>query len=103
MSYLLDTNVVSELVASRPNANVVDWLDAVDAEQVFLSVITVGELKGELRDLRFAAQAAAHQLVERGPPGSLRRTRSADRHPGRTRLGDLGGRDACRRNSDPGD
>lgn len=51
MSYLLDTNVVSELVASRPNANVVDWLDAVDAEQVFLSVITVGELKGGIERL----------------------------------------------------
>jgi len=51
VSYLLDTNVVSELVASRPNANVVDWLDAVDAEQVFLSVITVGELKGGIERL----------------------------------------------------
>lgn len=44
MKYLLDTNVVSELVAKAPNAEVVKWLDALDPECVYLSVITIGEI-----------------------------------------------------------
>ena len=45
MSYLLDTNVVSEWVKPRPELRVVDWLAAVDEDRVFLSVVTVGELR----------------------------------------------------------
>lgn len=45
MSYILDTNVVSELVAAQPNARVLQWIQTVDETQVFLSVIAVGELK----------------------------------------------------------
>jgi len=51
VSYLLDTNVVSELVAARPDPNVTDWLDGAEPDQVFLSVITVGELKGGIDKL----------------------------------------------------
>lgn len=45
MSYLLDTNVVSEWVRPHPNANVVAWLAAADEEEVFLSVCTLAELR----------------------------------------------------------
>ena len=45
MRYLLDTNVISELVAPKPNVNVVRWIESVAPESVFLSVITVGELR----------------------------------------------------------
>lgn len=44
MKYLLDTNVISELVAKSPNAKVVEWLDALEPTSVYLSVITIGEL-----------------------------------------------------------
>jgi len=44
MKYLLDTNVISELVAKQPNARVVEWLDGLDPNSVYLSVITIGEL-----------------------------------------------------------
>lgn len=44
MNYILDTNVVSELVTPQPDPNVVLWVESVPPEQVFLSVITVGEL-----------------------------------------------------------
>lgn len=44
MSYLLDTCVISELVARRPNAKVVAWVDALDDAQLYLSVITIGEI-----------------------------------------------------------
>lgn len=44
MTYLLDTCVVSELVARSPNQGVVDWVDTTDDRQLFLSVITIGEI-----------------------------------------------------------
>ncbi len=45
MSFLLDTNVVSESTKPRPNPGVVTWLAGVDEESVFLSVITLTELR----------------------------------------------------------
>lgn len=45
MSFLLDTNVISEWVKPRPDENVVAWLADVDDEQVFLSVISFAELR----------------------------------------------------------
>ena len=45
MSYLLDTNVVSELARPQPEAAVTRWLKEIPAEDLFLSVITLGELR----------------------------------------------------------
>jgi len=45
MKYLLDTNVISELVAKQPLQQVIDWLDNTDDNLIYLSVITIGELK----------------------------------------------------------
>jgi predicted nucleic acid-binding protein len=45
MNYILDTNVISELVASQPNPNVTRWIEGIDPQTVYLSVVTVGELK----------------------------------------------------------
>jgi predicted nucleic acid-binding protein len=44
VNYLLDTCVISELVSNRPNQKVVDWVDSLESEQVYLSVITIGEI-----------------------------------------------------------
>jgi tRNA(fMet)-specific endonuclease VapC len=44
MKYLLDTCVISELIAKQPNAKVVEFVDALDADDVYLSAITIGEL-----------------------------------------------------------
>jgi tRNA(fMet)-specific endonuclease VapC len=44
MKYLLDTNVISELVTRQPDPRVVDFVDALDADDTYLSVITIGEL-----------------------------------------------------------
>ncbi|MEB3283077.1 MAG: type II toxin-antitoxin system VapC family toxin [Lyngbya sp.] len=44
MTYLLDTCLISELVAKQPNQRVVDWLDAQPPEILYLSVITIGEI-----------------------------------------------------------
>ncbi len=45
MKYLLDTCVISELVKPVPNRKVVDWLNVVPSEALFLSVITIGEVR----------------------------------------------------------
>jgi predicted nucleic acid-binding protein len=45
MRYLLDTNVVSEWVRPVPNSGVVQWTDSVDEDLVFLSVISLAEIR----------------------------------------------------------
>jgi predicted nucleic acid-binding protein len=45
MSFLLDTNVVSEWMKPRPNPGVIAWLAEVDEDRTFLSVITLTELR----------------------------------------------------------
>jgi toxin FitB len=45
MNYILDTNVISELISVQPNPNVIRWLEEVDSDQIYLSVIAIGELK----------------------------------------------------------
>ena len=44
MRYLLDTNVVSELITRRPDERVVRWVGGLDPGGTYLSVITVGEI-----------------------------------------------------------
>ena len=43
--YLLDTNVISELVRPRPEIRVTSWVDSVDEDLFFLSVLTLGEIR----------------------------------------------------------
>jgi toxin FitB len=45
MSFLLDTTVVSEWVKTRPNRGVVAWLADADEDRVFISVVTLAELR----------------------------------------------------------
>ena len=42
---LVDTNVISELWKPRPNASVLAWMDAQPIEALYLSAITVAELR----------------------------------------------------------
>jgi predicted nucleic acid-binding protein len=51
MSVLLDTNVVSELVARRPDPGVISWVESQDPEGIFLSVVTIGELNRGIQKL----------------------------------------------------
>lgn len=44
MQYLLDTNVVSELQRPEPSEAVLCWYSVLHKEDLFLSVITVGEI-----------------------------------------------------------
>ena len=45
MSYLLDTNVLSELCRKVPDAGVVEWFAHRPASTLYLSVLTLGELR----------------------------------------------------------
>ena len=51
MSYLLDTNVISELIAREPNQKVLDWLDSLDPGALYLSVVTLGEIRKGIEKL----------------------------------------------------
>ena len=45
MKFLLDTNIISEPKQKKPNEKVLEWLDAQDESKLFLSVLTVGEIR----------------------------------------------------------
>jgi predicted nucleic acid-binding protein len=45
VTYLLDTNVVSEWVKPRPNSNVIAWLAEASEDEIFISVCTFAELR----------------------------------------------------------
>jgi len=43
--FLLDTNVISELVKPRPEASVTAWIEGTDESLLYLSVLTLGEIR----------------------------------------------------------
>ena len=45
MSYLVDTNVISELRRKQPDANVVAWFERCAPQLLYLSVLTLGEIR----------------------------------------------------------
>jgi predicted nucleic acid-binding protein len=45
VNFLLDTNLVSEWTKPRPNPGVVSWLADADEDRVFISVVTIAELR----------------------------------------------------------
>jgi toxin FitB len=45
MSFLLDTNVVSEWVKPSPNLGLLKWLAEVDEDHTFLSAVTIAEIR----------------------------------------------------------
>ncbi len=45
MNFLLDTNIVSESVKPRPNAGVMDWLAEADEDRIFISAVTIAEIR----------------------------------------------------------
>jgi len=43
--FLLDTNCISELVRSKPDPRVLAWMEAADESVLYLSVLTLGEIR----------------------------------------------------------
>jgi predicted nucleic acid-binding protein len=58
MSFLLDTNVVSEIRKRTPDAGVASWFASVPADRLFLSVLVVGEIRHGIERL------ASHDLAQ---------------------------------------
>ena len=49
--YLLDTNCISELVRVKPQPSVMAWMEAADESLLYLSVLTLGEIRKGLASL----------------------------------------------------
>ncbi len=45
MTFLLDTNAVSEWVKPRPNPGLMNWMESADEDRIFVSVISLAELR----------------------------------------------------------
>jgi predicted nucleic acid-binding protein len=61
--YVLDTNVISELMKPLPDHRVVAWVDARENESLFLSAITIGELMRGVAKLPSSARRTATEAI----------------------------------------
>jgi toxin FitB len=52
MTYLLDTNVVSEVRKRRPDAHVLAWWETIASAEIFISALTIGEIRLGIERLR---------------------------------------------------
>jgi predicted nucleic acid-binding protein len=53
MRYLLDTNIISELRKKNPNEGVIKWITETHPSQLYVSCISIGELRaGALKKLK---------------------------------------------------
>ena len=57
--FLLDTNVISELVKAKPEARVTKWIESADETLLYLSVLTLGEIRKGIASLPHSARRAA--------------------------------------------
>lgn len=60
--YLLDTNVVSELRRPRPHGAVLEWLEHVPGELLYVSAVTIGEIQAGIEITREQDEAKAEEL-----------------------------------------
>lgn len=56
MSFLVDTNVISEATRPRPDDGVVRWLKSAGGSSLFVSVLTLGEIRKGIEKLRSGAR-----------------------------------------------
>lgn len=73
MTFLLDTNVVSELRRANPNRTVVRWIEEVPAADLYLSAVTIGEIQAgiELTREQDAEKAAEIEIWLNRLAGSI--------------------------------
>ncbi len=58
MNFLLDTCTISEPKQKRPNKKVLEWLDAQDESKLYLSVLTIGEIRKGITRLESSRKKA---------------------------------------------
>ena len=66
MNYLLDTNIISELISKNPNKKVTDFILSLGEEKLYLSVITIGEIKSGIEKLDDGQKSGAFSLCVGG-------------------------------------
>jgi len=54
--FLLDTNIISELIKRKPEPKVTTWIDSTDENLMYLSVLTLGEIRKGIALVRDAAR-----------------------------------------------
>ena len=65
MSFLVDTNVISELrKGARCDPSVASWFDALSPDEIFLSFLSIGELRRGIELIRRRDPEAAGALEE---------------------------------------
>ena len=52
MSYLIDTNILSELVRTKPHKSVLNWFEKVPNEALNISVLTLGEIRKGIEGIK---------------------------------------------------
>jgi toxin FitB len=60
--YLLDTSIVAETRKTNPNPGIMEFIGRTDATLLYLSVLTIGELRRAIGARRASDAAAAQQL-----------------------------------------
>ncbi len=51
MTYLLDTCILADLISESPDPNLVAWLDTQPEEMIYISVVTLAELKQSIESI----------------------------------------------------
>jgi len=90
---ILDTNVVSEMMKAAPAPNVVAWLNSQDASLLFLTSVTIGEIRYGLRVLpqgkrRHSLEEGFERILAEAFPGRILAFDEAAAH----RYGEIMGR-----------
>jgi predicted nucleic acid-binding protein len=71
VSYLLDTNVISERMKPNPDPRAINWLNSTDEGELWLSVVTFAEIRRGIEELAIGRRRAAleswveHELAAR--------------------------------------
>jgi toxin FitB len=58
-AFLLDTNVISELVTAKPDPRVTRWIEETEETLLYLSVLTIGEIRKGITSLSQSARRIA--------------------------------------------
>jgi predicted nucleic acid-binding protein len=75
--FLVDTNVISEILRPAPDAHVAAWSQRTARPMLFLSVVSMGELRKGVTILPASARRGIHST--RGQPGAKRALAIQDR------------------------
>jgi predicted nucleic acid-binding protein len=59
--FLLDTNRISELIRPQPDRRVMEWMDSANESALYLSVLTLGEIR---RGVAILTQSARRTKLE---------------------------------------